>query len=303
MLRPIASFLLLTAAAPALAHDLAVTADTASAEAAVADENPVEDARIILTDTPPYEGAAPGYDAAAALAQQLANPVASLISVPIQFNFDGNIGPADDGTRVSMLVQPVIPFRLSENWNLISRTIVPVVWQKNIFPGSGTQFGLSDTAQSLFISPAKPGSVVWGFGPVVLIPTGTDDLLSGRKWGAGPSALLLKQTGPWTMGLLANQVWSFAGNSQRADISQALINPFLIYTTPTALALAVAVDATRDWENKRWTVPVRFNISQVTMVGSQLVQVGGGLIYYAKSNVASPSGLAARFTVTLLFPR
>jgi hypothetical protein len=260
---------------------------------------PGADARIAPAYEPPEDPAV--------LAQQLANPVASLISVPIQFNFDGDIGPkvngARDGSRITMNVQPVIPFRLGEDWNLISRTIVPLVWQKDVFPGSGSQFGLSDTVQSLFLSPARPKGIVWGVGPVLLVPTGTDDLLSTRKWGAGPSALLLNQSGPWTLGLLANQVWSYAGNSNRADVSQMLVNPFVTYATPRAFTVAVAADIVRDWEGKRWTVPVIFNASQVTRVGGQLMQIGGGLRYYVATNEFAPHGFAARFTVTLLFPR
>ncbi|KAB7647969.1 transporter [Polymorphobacter fuscus] len=234
---------------------------------------------------------------------QLSNPVAALISVPLQFNFDGEVGPANDGSRISLNVQPVIPISLNNDWNLISRTIVPVVWQKDVFPGAGSQFGISDTVQSFFLSPARPSGIVWGVGPVVLLPTGTDDLLSTRKWGAGPSALLLKQSGPWTVAVLANQIWSFAGNSSRSNVSQMLVNPFVTYTTPTAFTVAVAADVIRDWEGKRWTMPVIVNGSQMTRVGGQLVQIGGGLRYYVVSNPVSPRGFAARFTVTLLFPR
>lgn len=276
--------------------------------AAVTSDQAATTAGTVAADDPERGNGSPAdhiypTDSSPDLAQQLANPVAALVSVPIQFNFDGEVGPANDGSRITMNVQPVIPFRLGSDWNLISRTIIPVVWQKDIFPGSGTQFGLSDTAQSFFISPAKPGGIVWGLGPILLVPTGTDDLLSTRKWGAGPSALLLKQTGPWTLGLLANQIWSYAGNSARADVSQMLVNPFVTYATPTAFTVAFAADIIRDWEGKRWTVPIIFNGSQITRVGTQLVQIGGGLRYYVVSNPGSPRGFAARFTVTLLFPR
>ena len=119
----------------------------------------------------------------AELAKQLANPVASLISVPFQSNFDFNIGPADDGFRYTLNVQPVVPISLNNDWNLISRTILPMIYQDDIFPGSGSQFGLGDTVQSLFFSPVRPtrGSWIWGAGPVVLLPTETDDLLGGEK--------------------------------------------------------------------------------------------------------------------------
>lgn len=242
-------------------------------------------------------------DDEAGLAMQLSNPVAALVSVPLQFNFDGDVGPAREGFRVTLNAQPVIPINLSNDWNLISRTIVPLVWQGDIVPGAGRQFGLGDTVQSLFLSPARPRGVVWGLGPVILAPTGTDRLLSTGKWGAGPSALLLKQSGPWTLGLLANHIWSFAGDSTRADVSASLVNPFVTYTTPSAFTVAFAGDVVRDWTSDRTTIPLIFNGAQLTRVGGQLVSIGGGLRYYLVSNPASPKGFAARFTITLLYPR
>jgi hypothetical protein len=126
----------------------------------------------------------------ASLAQELSNPIASLISVPFQFNYDQNIGPEEEGERLTLNIQPVIPFSLNDDWNVISRTIVPIISQDDIFPGAGDQFGLGDTVQSLFFSPATPGpsGIIWGVGPVFLLPTGglSDELLSGEKWGAGP---------------------------------------------------------------------------------------------------------------------
>ena len=251
--------------------------------------------------TEPYATVA--ADDEAGLAMQLSNPVAALVSVPLQFNFDGDVGPAKDGFRVTLNAQPVIPFSLGKDWNLISRTIVPLVWQGDIFPGAGRQFGLGDTVQSLFLSPAKPKGAVWGVGPVLLVPTGTDRLLSTGKWGAGPSALALKQNGPWTVGVLANHIWSFAGDSARSNVSATLINPFVTYTTPTAFTVAFAGDLTRDWTAKRTALPLIFNAAQLTRIGGQLVSIGGGVRYYAISNPASPKGFAARFTLTLLYPR
>lgn len=277
-----------------------------SAPVAAQTAPPPLDAATIKVDASLYvadDGTDHLYSGAPDIAMKLSNPVAALISVPLRFDFDGDIGPDKAGSRISFLVQPVIPITLSENYNLISRTIIPIVWQKDVLPGSGTQFGLSDTVQSFFISPAKPKGVVWGVGPALLIPTGTDDLLSTRKWGAGPSVLVLNQSGPWTVGLLANHIWSYAGNSARADVNATLVNPFVTYTTPTAFTIVVQADINRDWEGKRWTVPATLNASQVTKIGNQLVQIGGALRYYVASNEFSPKGFAARFTIALLFPR
>ncbi len=173
---------------------------------------------------------------AEALAKQLSNRVASLISVPFQFNYDGNIGPGENGNRAYVNIQPVIPIGLGDDWNVISRTILPVTWQDDIFPVAGSQFGLGDTTQNLFLSPVKPAfdAIIWGVGPAFLLPTATDDLLGANKWGAGPTAVALTQSGPWTIGMLANHIWSFAGDDNRPDVANTFLQPFLSYTTPMA---------------------------------------------------------------------
>ena len=250
----------------------------------------------------PAATVAPPEDAAA-LAKKLSNPLASLISVPLQFNYDGDIGPARAGNRVTLNIQPVAPFKLSADWNLISRTILPVVSQNEIAPGTGNQFGLGDTVQSLFFSPAVPKDVIWGVGPVFLVPTGTDKLLTGGKWGGGPTGVVLKQAGAWTVGALANHIWSFAGDSSRNNISTTFVNPFISHTSKSAFTYGVALDIVYDWKNDRWTVPATLSISQLTKIGGQLISVGAGLRYYVATNEFSPHGVAGRFTLTLLFPK
>jgi hypothetical protein len=237
------------------------------------------------------------------LAKKLANPVAALISVPFQFNWDQKIGPADDGTRYLLNVQPVVPVTLNDDWNLISRTIVPVVSQRHIFPGAGSQSGLGDTVQSVFFSPKEPvDGLTWGAGPVLLLPTGTDTLLSGRKWGLGPTGVVLKQAGPWTYGALANHIWSVAGSNSRADINATFVQPFVSYTTPDAVTYTLNTESTYDWEGRQWSVPVNALVSKVTKLGDQLVSFGGGVRYWADSPDAGAKGFGLRVVVTLLFP-
>ena len=151
-------------------------------------------------------GAPPGENAE--LAQELSNPLADLMTIPIQMNYDRGIGPSDDGWKLQTNIQPVIPFHLNEDWNLISRTIMPVIYQDDLFPGSGSDFGLGDINLSLFFSPRKPtsGGITWGIGPVLLLPTATDDLLGADKWGAGPAVVALTIRGPWTVGFLGNHI-------------------------------------------------------------------------------------------------
>jgi len=176
--------------------------------------------------------AAPAEASDADLAQELTNPIANLVTIPIQMSFDRDVGPADGGSKITTNVQPVIPFDISEDWNLITRTIVPVIYQDDIFPDAGSQFGLGDINLSLFFSPKQPtaGGLTWGVGPVLLLPTATDSLLGAKKWAAGPGAVGLVLKGPWTVGMLANLVWSFAGDDDRPDISNTFMQPFVAYT-------------------------------------------------------------------------
>lgn len=239
------------------------------------------------------------------LAQQLANPVAALISVPFQFNYDDGIGPSDGGSRAVLNIQPVIPFSFGEDWNIISRTIVPLVDQSDIFPGAGSQTGLGDTVQSLFLSPKAPtaGGIIWGVGPVFLLPTATDDLLGTGKWGIGPTGVVLRQQGPWTVGGLANHIWSVAGDEDRADVSQTLLQPFMSYTTPDAWTFTLQTETTYNWETEEWAVPVNAVASKIVTLGGQPVSLFAGARYWAQSPAGAPEGWGFRFGATLLFPR
>lgn len=236
------------------------------------------------------------------LAKQLANPVASLISAPFQANWDFGIGP-NDATRFTLNIQPVIPISLNEDVNLIIRTILPVIDAESPAPGIGSASGLGDTVQSFFFSPKKPvGGWILAIGPVALWPTATDDLLGSGKWGAGPTALALKQTGPWTVGALVNHIWSFAGEDDRADVSATFLQPFVSYITQTKTTFSLNAESTYDWEREQWTVPLNFVVSQLFKVGSQPLQAFVGGRYYVEGPDNGPEwGLRAG--LTLLFPK
>jgi len=242
---------------------------------------------------------------AADLAKQLSNPLAALISVPFQFNFDDDIGPLDEGSRMTMNLQPVVPISLNDDWNLISRTILPVINQEDISPGSGDQFGLGDTVQSLWASPKEPSERgwIWGVGAAFLLPTATDDLLGADKWGVGPTAVALKQQGPWTFGGLTNHIWSFAGDDDRNDISNTFLQPFVSYTTPGAWTYSAQIEATYDWKAEQWNVPLGLFVSKVTRLGKQMISLQAGPRYYLESTPNGPEGWGFRAVLTLLFPR
>lgn len=238
------------------------------------------------------------------LAKQLANPIAALISIPFQVNYDHDFGPNDTGKRWLTNVQPVVPISVSDDWNLISRTILPVVWQDNLVTGNGEQFGLGDTVQSAFLSPKKPGEsgIIWGVGPVFLLPTATESTLGSKKWGVGPTAVALKQSGPWTVGALVNQIWSVAGDDDRADVSSAFLQPFVNYTTKSATTFFLNTETNYDWNAGQASVPINAGVNQLFTISNQRIQVGGGVRYWVDSPDSGPEGFGMRFNLVFLFP-
>jgi hypothetical protein len=285
------------ALAAAIAVTLAQAVFTSQARAAAANST--------SADAASAAGAGEQDEAAkaAALAKATLNPIASLISVPLQNNFDWGGGPNDDGFQYKLNIQPVIPISLSEDWNVISRTILPFVHQENVV-GTSTQSGLADTVQSLFFSPVKPGpgGWIWGVGPVFQLPTATDDLLGEEKWGAGPTGVALKQQGPWTYGLLFNHIWSFAGEQGRTDVNRTFLQPFVSYTTKTFTSLGINTESTYDWTGKQWSVPINVFVQQLLKVGKQPIALQVGGRYYAEGPSDGPEwGL--RFQVSFLFPK
>lgn len=237
-----------------------------------------------------------------ALAKQLSNPVAALISVPFQLNYD--TGYPGGGEKWLLNVQPVVPFSLNENWNVISRTILPLVAQSDV-ADDGSQYGLGDTVQSFFFSPKKPTASGWiiGAGPAMLIPTATDDLLGQEQWALGPTIVALKQTDAgWTYGFLTNQLWSVAGNDNRTDVDALFLQPFLTKALGMGRTVSFNLESTYDWERKQWTVPMNVGYSKVSKIGSQMVSWQGGVRAYLDKPEGGPDwGL--RFSFTLLFPK
>ena len=261
--------------------------------------------RVVAAETSPSPQGEGG--GSYGLALQLANPVADLISVPIQANLDQGFGPTN-AYRWTINFQPVVPFHLSSRWLLVSRTILPVVVREGILPSEGNTVGLGDTVQSFFLTSRRARRVIWGAGPVFLLPTATDDRLGARKWGAGPTAVILKQSGPWTYGTLANHIWSFADAGARddgrgsRDVNATFLQPFVTYTFPSALTVGLSTEALYDWERAAWGVPINLTATQVTAVCRQLVSLGLGVRYWAESPDGGPEW-GIRLTLTLLFPK
>jgi hypothetical protein len=244
-------------------------------------------------------GTADAQQSAADLAKKLSNPIASMISVPFQFNYDSGYG-SENGNKVLLNIQPVIPFSLNDDWNLITRTIIPIKNEYNTSGNSGNHFGLSDTVASFWFSPKEPtaGGLIWGAGPVAYLPTSTDKLLGPGKWGGGATVIGLMQKGPWTIGGLANQIWTFEDSTIRSSYMQ----PFISYTTPTAWTYSLNTETTHNWNTGEWQVPINAMISKLVTFGKQPVQFQGGIGYYASHFSNGPKEWTARFAVTFLFP-
>lgn len=235
------------------------------------------------------------------LAKKLTNPVADLISVPVQGNVDFGIGPGD-GTKWTTNIQPVIPFAISAEWNVISRTILPVIDQEGILPGGAAdEFGLGDVTQSFFFSP-KTSDPIWGAGPAFLIPTATDDVLGTGKWALGPTVVLLKQEGHLTYGALANHLWDVAGEDDRPGVNATFLQPFVSYTTPHATTFTANIESSYDWRENEWNVPLNLVVSQLTKIGGHPVQFVGGVRCYLDTPDGGPEwGL--RFGLVFLLPK
>jgi hypothetical protein len=239
------------------------------------------------------------------LAKKLSNPIADLISIPFQGNYNAGIGPEEDGEQYYLNFQPVIPITLNKDWNLISRTIVPIISQSDIFPGAGNQFGLGNTTQSFFLSPSAPvHGIVWGAGPVLYLPTNTDELLGPDQWGLGPTAVGLWQGGGWTVGMLANHIWSVAGDSNEPDINSTFLQPFVSYTTADAWTFTLNTESTYNWEAHEWAVPINGVVSKIVRVGKLPVSLFVGARYWAVSpEDVGPTGWGTRAGFTILLPK
>jgi hypothetical protein len=241
------------------------------------------------------------------MAKAVQNPVASLISVPILNVTDFNIGQFDRDRNTVLQFQPVVPARISGNWNLITRVIVPIIYQPDVSqPHQGT-FGLGDINPTFFLSPAKPGKLIWGAGPTFLLPTATDDNLGTGKLSMGPAVVLLVQPGKWTFGTLVSNVFSVAGSSTRADVNSGSLQYFVNYNLKKGYFLTFQPIITANWEASSgnvWTVPFGGGIGRIMKLGNQPVNVGIQAYYNAKRPETVPSPTwQLKLQFSLLYPK
>lgn len=254
----------------------------------------------------PQPPVSPGSDVAHAdLAKQLSNPLAALVSVPFQFNWEEKVGPSEL-TRFVLNVQPVMPFTLNERWNLIARVIAPFIGQPPLVAGGSPTSGLSDLTTSFFFAPSNSTHLAWGAGPVFVLPSTSEPTIGSGKWSAGPTIVALKQDGPWTIGALWNQFWSFAGDATRPDVNQMFLQPFVAYQATKTLTVTVQSESTANWDAEedgdRWTVPVNVLVGKLATFGTfpASYQFGAGVF------VAHPTGGPSwkiRAAIVILLPR
>lgn len=237
------------------------------------------------------------------LAKKLSNPISDLVSVPFQFNWEQNVGSAKQ-TRFILNVQPVMPFALIPKMNLIARIIVPFVSQPPLFDGGTAASGVSDILTSFFFSPNTGKSVTWGAGPVISLPSTAEPTLGTEKWSAGPTFVILKQSGPWTVGALWNQIWSLSGSSARDDVNQMFVQPFLAYTTKTNVTLTIQSESVGNFQANadQWTVPINVIVSKVASFGTFPASYQVGFGGYAIHPEIGPSW-KIRGAIVLLLPK
>lgn len=239
-----------------------------------------------------------------ALARQLSNPIASLISVPFQLNADFGAGANEDVSTYTLNIQPVIPVRLNSEWNLISRTVLPVVGREGPLAPGASSLGVGDTLQSFFFSPADPtgNGLIWGVGPVLLAPTASTDSLGSGQWGIGPTAVVLRQGGRWTTGALVNHLWGAGDGDDGEPVDRSFVQPFVGYAIGRGQTLQLSVEATYAWNGEQWTAPLNMSYARVISVRRQRMSFAIGARYFMASPEAGPEW-GVRTSVTLLFPR
>jgi hypothetical protein len=245
----------------------------------------------------------PAASDAAEVARKLANPIASLISLPFQNNLDVGIGE-NHGSRNTLNIQPVIPLGLSPKLNLIARIILPVISQQNVSARDAKESGLADAIVSAFFSPAMPkNGLIWGAGPCFLVPTATNDLLATKTFGAGPTAVILKQTNGWTIGALINQIWSVAVSEDRPDVNQMFLQPFVGFNWKSGAGFVINSEMTKNWEGDTFTAFINPTFNGITKFGKQIVQLQVGPRVQVAAAEGNKADFGVRASFVLVFPK
>ncbi len=238
------------------------------------------------------------------MAKQAQNPIARLISVPVENDFNPQTGTDKEDSYV-LTFKPVVPFRLSKDWNVITRTIIPIIQVPDLAPGVNGTTGLGDVSLSLFLSPAKAGPIIWGAGPIVSFPTATQDILGTKKLSVGPTVVVLRSQGHWLYGTLVYNLFSVAGPSARKDVNQMLMQPFVNYNLRKGWYLTSSPIITADWEKQRaerWVVPVGGGVGKIVHFERLPVNIYSQFFRNAQYSDGT-THWSARFQMQFLFPK
>ena len=256
------------------------------------------------------------------LAKQSQNPVGALISVPFENNLDFDVGPSGERMLVTNF-KPVIPMAVTEDLNLINRIVAPVIYMEGqdvptppgsgidlpfggpVFPPDDDEFGLGNIQYQAFFSPSKPGKVIWGLGPVLELPTNTDDVLGTDTWSAGPALVVLSMPGNWVVGALAQNLWDFSKDGDEDDINKFLFQPIINYNLDDGWYLSATTTITANWEadsGEEWTVPVGGGGGRLVRFGKQPVDFKL-MGYWNAEKPQFGADYSVQFTVKFLFPK
>jgi hypothetical protein len=255
----------------------------------------------IALATPAFPQGSGAGPSEAELAKASQNPVADLVSLPLQYNYY-TAGGLGQNSQMVLNVQPVLPLSMGKRWLLVSRTIVPFVSIPitNDFRTGGT----ADIQEQAYFTAAKPGKVTWALGPVFSFPTATNRIARTGQWGLGPTAVVLVMPGPWVIGALVNNVWRIGGDAQGHVLNTFTTQPFINFNLPFAWSITTAPIITADWsagEGQKWTVPIGIGVGKITHIGTQAMNFG--MQYYHNLNHPSVAGAEQmRFQATLLWP-
>jgi len=243
-------------------------------------------------------------DAERDLAKELANPIASLYTLPLQMNYDRGIGPTGDGSIYQLNAQPLIPFSLNEDWHLISRTIIPFIHQEDVSRPGAEETGIGDILQSFFFSPSKTpaNGWIWGAGPVFQVPTASNDFLGIDSWALGPTGVVLKQEGQWTGGVLVNHLWSLGDGGN--DYNATYAEPWVSYVLPpdNTTTISLSIESFYDWNADELGLPINLIVDRLLTIGDQNLQIGATVRYWADSPKGGPEGWGFRLQCTFFWP-
>ncbi|MBV8626714.1 MAG: hypothetical protein JO371_02430 [Paraburkholderia sp.] len=301
------AMMIVMAPRPAFAQTAPAGTPTPASSAAPAQASPAAAAPSGVAGlTPAQQAAVQAY-----VIKTTQNPVGNISIVPFQNNFNYGVGPYAR-YQYNLNVQPVIPVMLTPNLNLITRVIMPVINQPSAAPpavcagpsGCGSTFGIGDfNAQFFFAPKTKPGALIWGAGPQFLLPTATPSTLGTGKWGVGPTAVALVMPGPWVIGVLANQLWSFAGQTGRPAVSSFLVQPFVNYNLKDGWAISSGPAISANWSasQNKWTVPVGGGVVKTFKVADQIMQLGVSYFSYVARPLSAPQ-TQLRVNWALVYP-